>query len=386
MKATSGDLPLGRGLDLRGEVGRHAGAVLRRRRPPPGAVLQRARRHGVVARAGRAARRAPGHHRAARRRAGGHRRRGPARLRAASSSACTSPTRPRRPAGAAEVPVSYVVFDLLHLDGHDLTGLPLADRRRLLDQVLEPAPAVALLAAARRRPRAARGRRRSAASRGSWPSGSTPATSPGKRTRTWLKVKVRHRQEMVVGGWLPGEGNRAGRIGALLVGYHDAAGRRPAALRRPGRHRLQGGRAAAPRRPVRRPRDRRLPLRPAPAPRPRSCAGPTWVRPELVAELSLRRVDGRRPPPAPELPRPAGRQGGRGRHPRCLTIWESAGVPTAPGADQIRLRVPTRPPSSPWPPSSAAPCAVAVAGLAERDRRLGHAVAERLRRLRRGAR
>src|SRR3546814_20058270 len=46
----------------------------------------------------------------------------------------------------------------------------------------------------------------------------------GRRTRTWLKVNTRRRQEMVVGGWLPGEGNRAGRIGALLVGYHAAAG------------------------------------------------------------------------------------------------------------------------------------------------------------------
>ena len=43
-------------------------------------------------------------------------------------------------ARAAEVPVAYVVFDLLHLDGHDLCDLPLADRRRLLDQVLEPGP------------------------------------------------------------------------------------------------------------------------------------------------------------------------------------------------------------------------------------------------------
>ena len=41
---------------------------------------------------------------------------------------------------ANEVPVSYVVFDVLHLDGHDLTALPLSDRRRLLGQVLEPAP------------------------------------------------------------------------------------------------------------------------------------------------------------------------------------------------------------------------------------------------------
>jgi bifunctional non-homologous end joining protein LigD len=47
---------------------------------------------------------------------------------------------------------------------------------------------------------------------------------PGARTRNWRKVKVRREQEFVVGGWLPGEGNRSGRIGALLVGYHHAAG------------------------------------------------------------------------------------------------------------------------------------------------------------------
>ena len=34
------------------------------------------------------------------------------------------------------------------------------------------------------------------------------------------------RQEVVVGGWLPGAGNRTGRIGALLVGYHDDTGLR----------------------------------------------------------------------------------------------------------------------------------------------------------------
>src|SRR3546814_20679724 len=39
---------------------------------------------------------------------------------------------------AAEVPVSYVVFDVLHLDGNDLTGLPLRDRRRLLEKVPDP--------------------------------------------------------------------------------------------------------------------------------------------------------------------------------------------------------------------------------------------------------
>ncbi len=44
---------------------------------------------------------------------------------------------------------------------------------------------------------------------------------PGKRSGAWIKVKRRHRQELVIGGWIPGEGNRAGRIGGLLLGYYD---------------------------------------------------------------------------------------------------------------------------------------------------------------------
>ncbi len=44
---------------------------------------------------------------------------------------------------------------------------------------------------------------------------------PGKRSRDWLKIKVRHRQEFVVGGWVPGEGKRNGRLGALVLGYYD---------------------------------------------------------------------------------------------------------------------------------------------------------------------
>ena len=125
---------------------------------------------------------------------------------------------------AAEVPISYVVFDLLHLDGHDLTGLAAGDRRRLLDAAPRARAVVARLTGARRRGRAAGGRRPSRASRASWPSGATRATSPGGAPRTWRKVKVRRHQEVVVGGWMPGEGNRSGRLGALLVGYHDAAG------------------------------------------------------------------------------------------------------------------------------------------------------------------
>jgi bifunctional non-homologous end joining protein LigD len=122
---------------------------------------------------------------------------------------------------AVEVPVFYVVFDLLHLDGHSLLEVPLSDRRRLLAQVLEPAPSwrtspvqedgPALLAATDEQ-----------GLEGVVAKLEDSRYEPGARVRTWRKVKVRRHQEVVVGGWLPGEGNRSGRIGALLVGVHDA--------------------------------------------------------------------------------------------------------------------------------------------------------------------
>lgn len=44
----------------------------------------------------------------------------------------------------------------------------------------------------------------------------------GRRSRYWMKVKHRRRQEFVVGGWLPGKGHRSGTLGSLLVGYQEA--------------------------------------------------------------------------------------------------------------------------------------------------------------------
>jgi bifunctional non-homologous end joining protein LigD len=45
--------------------------------------------------------------------------------------------------------------------------------------------------------------------------------TPGRRTGAWVKVKNIRRTDVVVGGWLPGEGKRGGRLGALVVGYHE---------------------------------------------------------------------------------------------------------------------------------------------------------------------
>ena len=68
---------------------------------------------------------------------------------------------------------------------------------------------------------------------------------PGRRSACWLKVKNVRREDVVVGGWVPGTGKRTDRIGALLVGVER---RRQAALRGARRHGLHRGRARPPRR------------------------------------------------------------------------------------------------------------------------------------------
>jgi bifunctional non-homologous end joining protein LigD len=122
---------------------------------------------------------------------------------------------------AEREPVTYVIFDLLFLEGHSLMDLPYAERReRLLELDLNgptwqtPAHHVgdgaALLEASR-----ASGLEGIVAKRQDCP------YTPGRRSSGWIKVKNVRRTDVVIGGWLPGEGNREGRIGALLVGYYE---------------------------------------------------------------------------------------------------------------------------------------------------------------------
>ncbi len=119
------------------------------------------------------------------------------------------------------VPVTYVVFDLLHLDGRPTVDLPYLDRRRLLLDLVEPAGAWTVPGhrttdgAELFRAAAAQGLEGIMAKR------VDSTYRPGKRSPAWRKCKARRRQEVVIGGWQPGEGRRAGTLGSLLVGVHD---------------------------------------------------------------------------------------------------------------------------------------------------------------------
>jgi bifunctional non-homologous end joining protein LigD len=133
-----------------------------------------------------------------------------------------SRARARKLAGAT--PVTYVIFDLLWLDGHSLMREPYATRRERL-------AALALNGASWQTPEHVVGEGRvllDAAAEQSLEGVVAKRLSslyqPGARTREWVKVKRVARQELVVGGWMPGKGKRSASIGALLLGVYEADG------------------------------------------------------------------------------------------------------------------------------------------------------------------
>jgi bifunctional non-homologous end joining protein LigD len=121
---------------------------------------------------------------------------------------------------AASVPVVYAIFDLLYLDGRSLFELRYDERRARLEELELGGPAWRVPAAHR-----GEGSRLLEATREQGLEGVIAKRldsryEPGRRSGGWLKVKHTMRQELVIGGWIPGEGRRSDRIGALLMGYY----------------------------------------------------------------------------------------------------------------------------------------------------------------------
>ncbi|EOM77748.1 ATP-dependent DNA ligase [Rhodococcus rhodnii] len=118
---------------------------------------------------------------------------------------------------------TYLVFDVLYLDGVSLLTKPLSDRRRVLDALatktgIEVPPLLGGGADAAREHSLAQGWEGIVAKR------TDSVYRPGKRGRTWLKIKNWHTQEVVVGGYTRGQGARSSTIGALLMGIHRPGG------------------------------------------------------------------------------------------------------------------------------------------------------------------
>jgi bifunctional non-homologous end joining protein LigD len=120
-----------------------------------------------------------------------------------------------------EVPVAYMIFDLIYLEDALLIGEPYTGRRERLEALQLSGPYWQTPPH-----QVGQGRAMLQASRDNGLEGVIAKRldsryEPGRRSGAWLKVKNRLRQELVIAGWVDGEGRRKGLPGALLVGYYD---------------------------------------------------------------------------------------------------------------------------------------------------------------------
>ena len=126
---------------------------------------------------------------------------------------------------AGQTPVTYLIFDLLQLDGRPLFDLPYADRRALLDELALTGPYWQTPPSFPGEDfSAVQGVSREHHMEGVVAKRLDSVYAPGIRTDHWRKIKNVRRQEAVVAGYKPGQGNRTGQVGSLLIGVHDESG------------------------------------------------------------------------------------------------------------------------------------------------------------------
>ncbi|MXS73706.1 ATP-dependent DNA ligase [Microbacterium sp. CSI-V] len=125
---------------------------------------------------------------------------------------------------AARTPVQLYLFDVLEADGRDVTGLPLAERREILEHLAADAAAVVVVPPVFDDVEAALAASGRFGLEGIVVKDAGSPYRRGERSDRWLKVKHSRTQEVVIGGIRPGKGNRSGAIGSLLVGVPTADG------------------------------------------------------------------------------------------------------------------------------------------------------------------
>ncbi|MGB8947587.1 MAG: non-homologous end-joining DNA ligase, partial [Candidatus Sulfotelmatobacter sp.] len=129
----------------------------------------------------------------------------------------------RRGPAKAEVPVLYYAFDLLYLDGYDLRKVALEDRKKKLASVLITGDAVRYSDHYERQGKALFEMARAKGLEGILAK-KRDSIYQERRTTEWLKIKITHRLECVIGGYTEPEGSRA-HFGSIVLGLYDKQGR-----------------------------------------------------------------------------------------------------------------------------------------------------------------
>jgi bifunctional non-homologous end joining protein LigD len=119
------------------------------------------------------------------------------------------------------VPVQFVAFDLLWLDGQSLLDLPLAERRARLVEVLVETRDIRLSQVVEGAGKDFFAQVKALQLEGMVAKRAASPYRPGARSHDWRKIKALCLQDCVIVGWTPGKGGRAATLGSLLLAVYD---------------------------------------------------------------------------------------------------------------------------------------------------------------------
>jgi bifunctional non-homologous end joining protein LigD len=178
----------------------------------------------------------------------------------------------------ASHPLTYFVFDLLHLNGHNLRQQPLVERKQMLERMLESMPENQIVRYGQHLESEGKPIFEQACQLGAEGIVSKLSKSPyiSGRSKSWIKIKCVRRQELVIGGFThPANGTEG--IGALLLGYYQDkiliyAGRAGTGFTQVSSRKLRQQLEAM--------RQSKMPFKEVPG-------TAFWVRPELVGEVQF---------------------------------------------------------------------------------------------------
>ena len=129
---------------------------------------------------------------------------------------------------AKAYPAQLMLFDILELNGQSLIKKTYQERRAILEDLMRPQPGSLIQV-----PPIFEGDLQAAMQtsdqlqlEGVVAKRRNSIYQPGRRTHTWLKIKLHRMQEVVIGGWREGQGRRGGGVGSLLMGIPTEAGLR----------------------------------------------------------------------------------------------------------------------------------------------------------------
>ena len=121
----------------------------------------------------------------------------------------------------AEAPIVYYAFDILYCDGYDLRGAPLIERKELLQKLLQTSPAIRYSDH-----QVGQGEKLFEVARKQQLEGLIAKTMDSEyvegRSRVWLKIKIVHDLDVVIGGWTAPRRSRD-YFGALLMGLYKGS-------------------------------------------------------------------------------------------------------------------------------------------------------------------